>query len=44
MLKEKIENADSNLGRSIRFEVRGKMFAVLRDEDGNIKETREVEI
>jgi len=44
MLREKIEKASGNLGNSFRVEFKGKMFATLRDEHGNIKETREVDI
>lgn len=44
MLKDKIEKASGNLGNSFRVGFTGKLFAVLRDEKGNVKETREVEL
>ena len=44
-LKERIEKAEKKIpgGSAFHIPMKLNMIAILRDEDGNIKETREVE-
>lgn len=46
MLKEKIKKAEKNIPKRSGFNAifNGKMIAILRDMDGNIKDYREVDI
>lgn len=41
MLMDKIKKVE---GKGINVNITGKLFAVLRDESGKIKETREVDL
>ena len=43
MLKEKIEKASKNMNE-INIRLTGKVFATLRDKNGNVKDYREVDL